>query len=217
MSKNTITKLWPIYIGEFINPEHSEIKSGLIDFFEKYKQKNLNNRKGGSTYSSDENLYMGGYDLHLQKDKYVTKLLNFIGQGFLAVSQNANKTEIETYNPTSCDVTISSAWFIDYQKGGFSLPHSHPNCSWSSVYYVQIGADANENNGTTFFQKTRPNSSTTDFGSYYNKNTMKKIKPEEGKLVIWPNYLMHGLLPYTGEKNRIIVSANALVSINENK
>ena len=71
MSKNTITKLWPIYIGEFINPEHSEIKSGLIDFFEKYKEKNLNNRKGGSTYSSDENLYMGGYDLHLQKDKYV--------------------------------------------------------------------------------------------------------------------------------------------------
>ena len=32
MTKNTITKLWPIYIGEFINPEHSEIKNGLIDF-----------------------------------------------------------------------------------------------------------------------------------------------------------------------------------------
>ena len=37
MYKNTITKLWPIYIGEFINTEHSEIKNGLIDFFEKYK------------------------------------------------------------------------------------------------------------------------------------------------------------------------------------
>ena len=57
-----------------------------------------------------------------------------------------------------------------------------------------------------------------DFGSLYNRDILLSTKPQEGKLVVWPNYLMHGSYPYTGEKNRIIVSVNALVSLlKENK
>ena len=39
------------------------------------------------------------------------------------------------------------------------------------------------------------------------------FKAEEGKLLIWPSFMLHGSKPYTGEKNRIIVSANADVEI----
>ena len=102
---------------------------------------------------------------------------------------------------------------IYHEKGGFVLPHSHSNCSWCCVYYLQLENDANYENGGTYFQKTLPIRNINDFGSLYNKGGIAKVKPEEGKLVVWPNYLMHGSYPYTGEKNRIVVSANALVSL----
>ena len=105
------------------------------------------------------------------------------------------------------------SWFINYQKGGNVLPHAHGNCSWCCVYYVQLGQDANSTNGATYFQIPTPLRTQTDFGSLYNKSLILSAKPQEGKLVVWPNYLMHGSYPYTGEKNRIIVSANALVSL----
>ena len=43
---------------------------------------------------------------------------------------------------------------------------------------------------------------------------MLKLKPAEGKLVIWPQYVSHGSMPYEGIQNRIIVSANAKIELN---
>ena len=37
--------------------------------------------------------------------------------------------------------------------------------------------------------------------------------PEEGKMLVWPSYLMHGSYPYDGKNDRIIISANARVSV----
>ena len=105
------------------------------------------------------------------------------------------------------------SWFINYKKGGHVLPHAHGNCSWCCVYYVQLGKDANSTNGATYFQRPTPIRTQSDFGSLYNKSLIQSAIPQEGKLVVWPNYLMHGSYPYEGEKNRIIVSANALVSL----
>ena len=50
----------------------------------------------------------------------------------------------------------------------------------------------------------------------HNKAGIEVVKPEEGKLVVWPNFLMHGSYPYTGKTNRIIVSANLIVELLEN-
>ena len=45
---------------------------------------------------------------------------------------------------------------------------------------------------------------------------MIKMNAIEGTMLIWPNQLLHGSLPYTGDLNRIIFSANASVfEINE--
>ena len=39
MSKNSIDVLWPTFVGKFYNPEHLEIKDGLIKFFDEYQKK----------------------------------------------------------------------------------------------------------------------------------------------------------------------------------
>ena len=45
---------------------------------------------------------------------------------------------------------------------------------------------------------------------------MTSFEPEEGKMLIRPNHLMHGSYPYNGDKNRIIVSANATINLEKN-
>ena len=39
------------------------------------------------------------------------------------------------------------------------------------------------------------------------------MEGQEGKLVVWPSYLYHGSHPYSGEENRIIVSANSKIDL----
>ena len=35
-------------------------------------------------------------------------------------------------------------------------------------------------------------------------------------MLIWPSYVVHGSYPYKGDQDRIIISANANVSVLEN-
>ena len=212
VNKNKLSKLWPVYIGEFYNPDHNTIKNDLINYFDEYMKKNPNSRTGGENHK----LYESKYNLHTLDNKHFKKLITFIANCVLAMSNEANKQELKNIREPKFQVIINDSWFINYEKGGFVLPHLHPNCSWCCVYYIQIGKDANETNGSTFFEKTLPFSHVRDFGSLYNKDGVAKVKPEEGKLVVWPHFLKHGSIPYTGEKNRIIVSVNASVSLEKN-
>jgi len=41
----------------------------------------------------------------------------------------------------------------------------------------------------------------------------KKANAEEGKLLVWPNFLYHGSHPYQGNKDRIIISANSTIDL----
>ena len=210
--KRKLNKLWPIYLGEFINPEHNTIKNDLVNYFDEYIKKNPKSRKSGENYK----LYESAYNLHSEGNEHLGKLLTFISNAVLAMSNEANKNEIQNLKKPMFQVTIRDSWFIKYKKGGFVFPHCHPTCSWCCVYYLQLGKDADHRNGATYFQKTIPFRNIKDFGSLYNEGGSVTVKPEEGKLVVWPNFLMHGSYPYTGKKNRIVVSANTTVSLLEN-
>ena len=206
--ENKISSLWPTLIGEFYNPEHEKIKSDLLNYFDDYI-KNNPSRRSGENYK----LYESQYNLHSLGNEHFTKLINFIAKCVLTMSNHANKEEIEKLKNPNFQVSILDSWFINYEKQGYVLPHAHGNCSWCCVYYLQIGKDANQTNGGTYFQRPTPLRTQTDFGSLYSKSILLSAAPLEGKCVIWPNHLLHGSYPYAGEKNRIVVSANTMVSL----
>jgi hypothetical protein len=216
MTKNQIYSLWPIYIGEFHNPEHQEIKDDLIKFFTEYEKINPKGRDGQN--KENYNLYESNYDLHHQKNDSLSKLLNFIAKCFLSMSNSTNKKFIDGLKNTkpNFDVRINNSWFIKYNKSGSVLPHDHGRCSWCCVYYVQIGKDASNENGSTYFLRPYQRKSPEDFGgSFYSSGGNVVFKAEEGKLLVWPNFILHGSNPYEGEKNKIIVSANASVHLSK--
>ena len=113
-------------------------------------------------------------------------------------------------------VNINESWFIRYKEKGVVYPHIHDGCSWCCVYYVNIGKDSKKMNGSTFFMRPYGGTSLLDFGGKYLGNDTKVFNAEEGKLLVWPNFLIHGSHPYEGKDSRIIISANTTVDLIEN-
>ena len=229
MNKNKISAIWPTYIGEFYNPDHDKIKLDLLNYFEQYKKEHPNLRNGVSVVSPkdkilnnkieiDQDIYVSNKNLHKENNESYSQLMMFFSKALISIATKANENEkmIKDFDNKKLESLIMDSWFIDYKnEGGLVLPHIHSNCSWCGVYIVQANYNSESYNGSTFFHDIRPTSQTNDFGSLFNSKKIFKIKPIEGKLLIWPQYVMHGSLPYEGDKNRIIVSFNAKVNLKD--
>ena len=215
-----IHNVWPLIVGEFFNHEHILIKDELINFFKEYEKKlpEGNEQLQDKNDVGNYNLYQSKYNLLAENEnnKILKGVFKFIAKSILTMSKKANKKELENLknNDPKFNVNINESWFIRYNKGGFILPHAHGNCSWCCLYYVQIGTDASKKNGSTFF--LRPyltNSLKEEFGGKYLKNNTAVFNAEEGKLLVWPNFLQHGSHPYQGNEDRIIISANSTIDL----
>ena len=205
--KNEIKKCWSTVVGEFYNPDHDEIKKKLLVFFEDYKKKQPSSRKSNENF----NLYESRYNLHQESNQDLQKVMRFISGGVFSVFQQASKGYIlERGSDTKYRVIIRDSWFITYENGGFVAPHTHDNCSWSCVYYVQSGKDSNKKNGATYLQS--PNARLkSDIGSESFQHQLQNFEPIEGKLVVWPSYIIHGSYPHLGKVKKAIISANLVI------
>ena len=214
-----IHNLWSLYVGEFHNDDHPLIKSDLINFFNEYEKKlpEGNKQLRQKDYVGNYNLYQSNYDLHLENNEVLKKVFNFIANSILTTCKIANKKIIEKLNnkDQKFKVNIDESWFIKYKDKGLVYPHMHDGCSWCCVYYVNIGKDAKKMNGSTFFLRPYAGTSKIDFGGKYLANDTRIFNAEEGKLLVWPNFLIHGSHPYEGKEKRIIISANTTVDLLE--
>jgi uncharacterized protein (TIGR02466 family) len=100
--------------------------------------------------------------------------------------------------------------------------HTHGNCSWSGVYYVQIDPMAQRsthpdlgalNGATRFYSPMFPllGGAHMDMGNAFMQNATLDVTPEAGELVLFPAFLPHKAMPYQGAQDRIIVSFNAQI------
>ena len=205
--KNAIGMHWSTYVGEFYNPDHNQIKKKLLTFFEDYKKKQPSSRKGNENF----NLYESRYNLHQENNQDLQKVFKFISQNVFTVFQQASKNYIlERGAEKKYRVTIKESWFITYENGGFVAPHTHDNCSWSCVYYIQSEKDSNKKNGATFLQAPYSRLKS-DIGSESFQYTSESYEPIEGKLVVWPSYIIHGSYPHLGKVKKTVLSANLVI------
>lgn len=114
--------------------------------------------------------------------------------------------------------TITESWYHVTQNGGYHDAHSHPNCSWCGIYYIDVGeANFAQRNGLNRFYDPRVNADHyLDAGSQYLNGTgIFDIEPVNAQVVIFPSYLKHSALPYFGKKDRVIIAFNAQVNFIE--
>ena len=218
--KKNIHNLWPLSIGDFYNYEHPIIKDELLEFFKSYEKKlpEGNSQLRDEDHVGNYNLYQSNYDLHNESNDILKKLFHYIAKCVLDVSKITNSKSINklSEDQKKFKVNVKESWFIRYKEGGIVYPHHHDGCSWSCVYYVQVGQNTSKKNGSTYFIRPYNSTSKNDFGSKYLEEDTHIFTAKEGRLLIWPSFLYHGSQPYAGEeKERVIISANLTVDLRD--
>lgn len=114
------------------------------------------------------------------------------------------------------------AWFHITRRGGYQSIHYHPNASWSGIYCVHAGdpvAERPESGAVKFYDPRGPVFMHVDpanerpdprYGA-----TPVYLTHTEGRLVMFPSWLMHEVLPYHGKRERIVVAFNAWLTKSE--
>jgi len=207
--------LWPVPIDVQRCPDAEAINPVLVRALSAIRAMDI---ATGSTsfYASTDDLIS-----RLQLPEFVV-LLNFMAG---AVQNLAKRSNVQAWPPGKLlmDLQFVGCWFQIQNGHAFHDVHTHGNCSWSGVYYLQIDsserrlqhAALGELNGVTRFYGPYTQfqaGAYMDMGNAYLQNNSIDIQPEPGTLVIFPSYLPHKAMPYEGEKDRIIISFNAQIN-----
>lgn len=133
----------------------------------------------------------------------------------LAAVQKANGSNLP---PERLNVRFNQSWFHITNDGGFHDAHVHGNCSWCGIYYLASGdpddiaaggADKAGNGINRFYSPLKTGGGLRDYGNAYLGRGYVDIRPTDGRLVLFPSYLLHSALPYRGERDRVILSFNS--------
>jgi uncharacterized protein (TIGR02466 family) len=205
---------WPTPILRKVFPEAASVNSELIPLF--YAQRRESTEKTSTVYSSPDDL------LSRYTTPSMQQLFGFISQSVFEIASSVNGHIWQRAQAGRLQMHVVGAWFQIQNHYGFHDIHSHGNCSWSGVYYLQIDPpetrtrhpNLGEMNGVTRFYSPRFDllgGAHIDLGNAYLQESHIDIIPEEGTLIVFPSWLNHKAMPYDGEKDRIIISFNAQV------
>jgi len=167
-------------------------------------------------------LYASPDDLLRQVDlPEFSTLIKFIVASLNATAQQANAAAWPA-GRHGLELELIGVWFQIQNGDAFHDVHTHGNCSWSGVYYVQLDTPEQRSahpklgalNGATRFYSPMfmlQGGAYVDRGNAWMQQSTLDVTPQEGDLVLFPSFLPHKAMPYSGERDRIIVSFNAQI------
>lgn len=107
------------------------------------------------------------------------------------------------YRRKAAGFRFSGSWSVHLKRQGFHVNHVHTEGWISSCYYVALPdaverhADAHE--GWIKFGET-------NMALGERERIAKIVKPEVGKLVLFPSYIYHGTVPFDDDKPRTTIA-----------
>lgn len=157
-------------------------------------------------------LFESRFDLFAWPDPPVAALRDFCLANVMQIVAQLNGYD-ETTMATLAVKT--DAWFHVTRRGGYFGVHNHPLASWSGVYCVSSGVnDASEPDSgkLTFVTPLHASGMYVDPGSEHLKPPFGiqnfGLLLQAGQLVLFPSHLLHHVLPFQGEGERITVAFN---------
>lgn len=211
---------WPVPLGIHQFDQAPEVNATLARAFAAMRATDLAQQEGGQNASD---VFYASHDQLLGRVQLpeFQALISFIADSLQKTIGQAN-SGVWPAGKMRLQLQMVGCWFQIQNGMAFHDVHTHGNCSWSGVYYVQCDApekrcahpSLGQMNGVTRFYGPYTDwlsGAHMDIGNaYLQKNTLD-VEPEPGKLVVFPSYLPHKAMPYEGEQDRIIVSFNAQV------
>lgn len=100
------------------------------------------------------------------------------------------------------DYRIQGAWSVRLRPGGFHKDHFHPEGWLSSAFYVETPDQAlagEDQAGWIRFGKP-------PFRTEPDLPPERWVKPQPGRLVLFPSYMWHGTEPFTTDERRMTIA-----------
>lgn len=107
-------------------------------------------------------------------------------------------------------VRFTGSWSVRLRSQGFHVNHLHSEGWVSSALYVQLPASvrrAEENSNAGCIQFGQP---PVELG--LDLAPRKIVKPEVGRLVLFPSYTWHGTIPFSDDETRLTIAFDAVPS-----
>lgn len=191
-------KIFSIPIKESICPFFDEVREDIIQDILSMSEKQDKDVETSIAAFLKSNLKESSFDLHLKRNKNINRIFDWIRLEINDLNYNLSGNVL--------DSRITESWYHVTEYGGYHGTHQHSNCSWCAIFYVEPGDD---NSGYNIFQ-SKESPGYIDPGYFWWIDSIK-IKPEAGKLVLFPSMIMHSAEPYLGrEKKRIVISCNTV-------
>ena len=163
----------------------------IIDDFKKYKKTIIDytkNNKPTDNEDSSKLKHYHGEDLSVLNDISFRDL-----KDILLEKSTYYYKDVMGYKE---DLYISDSWINVCEKGGYQSDHYHANCVVSGTLFVNLGKDFSplvfKNPRTTNYPLCSHIRSQSDKETLYNLDYMSVKNFEEGHILLWPSYIVHG-------------------------
>ncbi|WP_027859270.1 putative 2OG-Fe(II) oxygenase [Marinobacterium jannaschii] len=196
------------------NPDHEFLKESLLEYVYNYHSQQGQSIASEVAIGAKHQLFESKLCFLEAVDPAIMELRRMLEELIAAVASEVN----QSYWPegAEADANIIESWYHITRNGGYHDIHSHPNCSWCGIYYLDPGeCDLGARNGVNRFYDPRINAEHyADPGTAYLSNQgFWDFEPVEGQIVIFPSYLKHSALPYFGDKDRVVIAFNSVVEL----
>jgi len=180
-------ELFPTYVYIIEDKNYKQYKKNLVSWLQKRAEiKESITRSNVGGYHSEGNFWMD-----FNQHEYCAVLDNMLKT---LIGNNLQRSDLQNMY-----FQIINSWYNINNKNQFNKLHCHPGSQLSAVFWVQTP----ENCGDFVFYN--PNQYTQHENI---KQRTIHIKPEEGKLLVFPSCLMHEVLPNKSNQQRISIAIN---------
>jgi uncharacterized protein (TIGR02466 family) len=196
-----ITDLW-----EFDFPYHKQFKPQILNFIKSSPEAEYHLKNNSNAPSLDS---YGGYELDIENDLDICSFFSTQLKKLLTKVEEAHDWEKGSW------INIDP-WLNINKKGSFNPPHIHPGNDYSGVYYVSFPP----NSGKIHFLDPRPQHRVSSPNPAHKEGTnwyatknpydssIFTYEVTEGKIIIFPSWLMHYVDPNPGDDLRISIAFN---------
>jgi uncharacterized protein (TIGR02466 family) len=205
---------WATNFYAFPWADHGQVAPELIAYLYSLRDQQSQRVSSGVAVGakSSYGLFESDFDLFAREHEGLAKLKAFIVDSVRRTVVHVNGGK---HDPARVSVEIDDAWYHITNQGGYHDTHVHGGCSWCGVYYLQIGESGLRreggapNGGSRFYSPLWRGGGYLDYGNSYLGANYIDPPIQDGLLLLFPSYLLHSGLPYTGTRDRIVIAFNS--------
>jgi hypothetical protein len=101
------------------------------------------------------------------------------------------------------------AWAMVMRNGDYTIAHDHAETHWSTVYYADAGdADESAHPDSGLLALVDPRHGGRPMPGLDLLGTTFTTRPQTGRLLVFPGWLLHYVNAYRGQRPRVAISCN---------